>query len=124
MDHGEVRPAPYPAVVALVNWVERRRNWFQFHGWCVSTGVADVARLRAADALSLIHFYLVKDMTDEKEYRKLSAQLTGPMLVSNVKRLRKIKERAPDEPPMPAWWDDDDEEASASSIAAARQLGI
>jgi len=46
------------------------------------------------------------------------------MLVTDVKRLRKIKDRAPDEPPMPAWWDDDDEEAANTSIAVARQLGF
>lgn len=54
----------------------------------------------------------------------LTAQLSGPMLVSDAKRLKKIKERAPDEPPMPYWWDDDDAEAASTSIAVARQLGL
>jgi len=62
-------------------------------------------------------------MTDEKDWMRLNSQLSGPLL-TDPRRVAKIKARPADEPPMPAWWDDDDEEASSTSINAARQLGL
>lgn len=59
-------------------------------------------------------------MTDEKNYRKLTATLTGPRLTDDAAEKRR-KMRDPSEPPMPAWWDEDD--ATDGNVAAAQMLG-
>ena len=111
---------PYHAVVALVQWVERRHNWNFFRGWCVSQGI-DLLGLSAREALDLIHFYIVQYVVEEKERVKINRQLSGPRL-TDARRRQLIKAQAPDEPPMPWWWDEDD--AAESSIMAARQIGL
>jgi len=118
---GAVRSAPYPAVVQLVRWVERRRNWYQFDGWCAARGLDPLA-LPAHRALNLIQYCIIEHVEDVDQRRRIVDELTGPLL-TDERRRRQLAEQAPDEPPMPSWWDDD-EDASASSIAAARQLGM
>jgi hypothetical protein len=117
---GAVWAPPYPAVIALVDWVGRRRNWYEFDGWCVSRGIEPL-RLPGARALNLIQHFITSRLTDEKEYRKLVDSLTGPLL-TDERRQRAIAARDPSEPPMPSWWDDDD--ADESNMLAARQLGV
>lgn len=117
MAFGGVRPPPYTAVVALLHWVSRRRNWYLFDGWCAARGIAPL-ELPACRALDLIFYYIIEH-TPEEDRRGLVNSLTGPRL-TDEKRRQQVAAQAPDEPPMPSWWTDDDDASMSSQLAAAQ----